>query len=184
LNAVEENLEVAVKLNAQWPLSDQARNGEWRHIDAIIGKWAIGAEAYFMLLGPFLVQPIVTCHELSPDQRLLAAIYGWCWAHVQQVCRAFSPVQVVDRRAAIKRGKPAADVALFSSETLLKFMAYLGNIVKPIASGLLERGSAFGTESQEHLHGAIRGLTRGDERINVIEGAIQQGLFRAFCAQS
>jgi hypothetical protein len=109
-----------LNIDFEAPLSDEAHNGERRDVDAIVEKWAVGAEAYFMLLGPFLVQLIVTCHNLSPDQRLLAGTYGWCWAHVQQVCRKFSPVQVVDRRAVIKRGKPAADVALFSSEKLLR----------------------------------------------------------------
>jgi hypothetical protein len=176
---------MAEKLNPHWPVKDEARNGEWRVDDENLEKRANGAESCLLLRGPILVPLIVTCHELSPDQRLLQTAHGWCYAHMQQVCRAFSPVPVMDRRVVIKRGKPAADIALFSFETLLKFMTYIGNIVHvhPIASPFLERGRAFGTESQEHLHGAVRGLRGGDDRICIIcvmEGAIQQGTLHSF----
>jgi hypothetical protein len=66
----EENLDMAVKLNVQWPMTDEARNGEWPDTEAIIEEWAMGAEAYFMLLGP--------AHCYVP--RVVAgsaASYGW-----------------------------------------------------------------------------------------------------------
>lgn len=43
-----------------------------------------------------------------------------------------------------------------------------------------KRDSASGTESQEYLHGTMRGSTGGDDRICVLERAIQQATLQRF----
>jgi hypothetical protein len=136
--------------------------------------WADRSVAYWALLPGVLVDLVVTCHELSPFQRALVATYGWCYAMVQLVCRKFSPAPLTDFRRRGVAKAPMSDPVLFTGDTQLKYLTYMGNIVKPIASDVLERGSGYGTENEEHMHGTMRELARHDDRICVLEDALQR----------